>query len=185
MRRALDALYGAALWLSVACLVAIAVLVMLQVGGRLFDALLVAFGQRRAGFNILSLPEIAGFLLAAASFLALAGSLKAGAHIRVTLALSVLPPRTRHAAEALALSVATVCTAWAAWFLGQMAYDSWRFNELSIGLLPIPLWIPQSATFAGAALLALAFADELLGVLQGREPSYRAPEDAIALGKEG
>ena len=38
---------------------------------------------------------------------------------------------------------------------------------------------------AGAALLALAFADELLGVLQGREPSYRAPEDAIALGKEG
>lgn len=185
MRRALDTLYGAALWLSVACLVAIAVLVMLQVGGRLFDALLMAFGQPRAGFNILSLPEIAGFLLAAASFLALAGSLKAGAHIRVTLALSFMPPGARHAAEALALSVATVCATWTAWFLGTMAFDSWRFNELSIGIIPIPLWIPQAATFAGAALLALAFADELIGVLRGREPSYRAPEDAIALGKEG
>jgi TRAP-type C4-dicarboxylate transport system permease small subunit len=185
MRRALDALYGAALWLAVACLVAIAVLVMLQVTGRLFDALLLALGRPRYGFNILSLPEIAGFLLAAASFLALAGSLKAGAHIRVTLALSVLPAAARQAAEVVALVVATSCAGWAAWFLGALAFDSWRFNELSIGIIPIPLWIPQAATFAGAALLALAFADELLRALRGRQPSYRAPEDAIALGKEG
>ncbi|MCS6931738.1 MAG: TRAP transporter small permease subunit [Acetobacteraceae bacterium] len=185
MRRALDTLFGAALWLSVACLVAIAVLVMLQVGGRLFDALLVALGRPRYGFNILSLPEIAGFLLAAATFLALAGSLKAGAHVRVTLALAVLPPGARRAAEALALSVATLSAAWAAWFLGALAYDSWRFNELSVGIIPIPLWIPQAATFAGAALLALALADEFFRVLGGAEPSYRAPEDAIALGKEG
>jgi TRAP-type C4-dicarboxylate transport system permease small subunit len=185
MRRVLDALYGAALWLAVACLVAIAVLVLLQVFGRLFDAVLVVLGRPRYGFNILSLPEIAGFLLAAASFLALAGSLKAGAHIRVTLALSVLPEAARQVAEALALVIATACAAWAAWFLGTMAYDSWRFNELSVGILPIPLWIPQAATFAGAALLAVAFADELVRVLRGQQPSYRAPEDAIALGKEG
>jgi TRAP-type C4-dicarboxylate transport system permease small subunit len=185
MRRALDSLYGAALWLAVACLVAIAVLVMLQVFGRLFDALLLAVGQPRYGFNILSLPEIAGFLLAGASFLALAGSLKAGAHIRVTLALSFMPAAARHVAEIVALSVATACAVWAAWFLGTMAFDSWRFNELSIGIIPIPLWIPQAATFAGAALLALAFADELVRVLRGQDPTYRAPEDAIALGKEG
>lgn len=185
MRRVLDSLYGAALWLAVACLVAIAVLVMLQVFGRLFDAMLIAAGQPRYGFNILSLPEIAGFLLAAASFLALAGSLTAGAHIRVTLALSFLPAAARQVAEALALVIATACAAWTAWFLGTMAYDSWRFNELSVGILPIPLWIPQAATFVGAALLALAFADELVRVLRGQQPSYRAPEDAIALGKEG
>lgn len=185
MRRALDFLYGAALWMSVACLVTIAVLVMLQVFGRLYDALLVLFGRPRYGFNILSLPEIAGFLLAAASFLALAGSLKAGAHIRVTLALSLLPPRARQAAELLALSIATICAAWAVWFLGALAYDSWRFNELSIGILPIPLWIPQTACFLGAGLLAVAFLDEWLRVLRGQDPSYRAPEDAIALGKEG
>ncbi len=119
------------------------------------------------------------------SFLALAGSLKAGAHIRVTLALSLLPPRARHAAELLALSIATVCAAWAAWYLGALAYDSWRFNELSIGILPIPLWIPQAACFLGAALLAVAFLDEWLRVLRGQDPTYRAPEDAIALGKEG
>lgn len=185
MRRALDSLYGAALWLAVACLVAIAVLVMLQVFGRLLDAALIMLGQPRYGFNILSLPEIAGFLLAGASFLALAGSLKAGAHIRVTLALSFMPAAARHAAEIVALLVATACAAWAAWFLGTMAFDSWRFNELSVGILPIPLWIPQAATFAGAALLAIAFADELLRVLRGQDPTYRAPEDAIALGKEG
>ena len=185
MRRVLDVLYGTALWLSVACLLVIAVLVMLQVFGRLFDAALVAAGQPRAGFNILSLPEIAGFLLAAASFLALAGSLTSGSHIRVTLALSFLPARARHIAELLALTIATLCIGWGAWFLGALAFDSWRFNEVSVGILPIPLWIPQVACFVGAVLLAIAFIDEWLRVLRGEDPSYRAPEDAIALGKEG
>ena len=36
-----------------------------------------------------------GYLLAAASFLALGGTLKAGAHIRVTLVLAALSERAR------------------------------------------------------------------------------------------
>jgi acetate kinase len=45
--------------------------------------------------------------------------------------------------------------------------------------------VPQVACFVGAVLLAIAFIDEWLRVLRGEDPSYRAPEDAIALGKEG
>ncbi len=44
---------------------------------------------------IASLAEMAGYLLAATSFLALAATLKRGAHIRVTMLLGALPPRAR------------------------------------------------------------------------------------------
>ena len=90
MRRALDTLYRAALWASALCLVAIALLVGLQLAGRLLDGALALLHLPRTDFVILSLNEICGYLLAAASFLALAGTLKAGAHIRVTMVLAAL-----------------------------------------------------------------------------------------------
>ena len=76
MRRALDTLYRAALWASALCLVAIALLVGLQLAGRLLDGALALLHLPRTDFVILSLNEICGYLLAAASFLALAGTQK-------------------------------------------------------------------------------------------------------------
>jgi TRAP-type C4-dicarboxylate transport system permease small subunit len=185
MRTFLDALYAVALWLSAACLGAIALLVGAQVVGRLIDNALVLFGYQRYGFIILSLSEMCGFLLGAATFLALAGTLKAGAHIRVTLFLGFLPEHPRRYAELFALTFAAAGAACLAWFIARLAMDSYRFNELSVGLLPIPLWPPQAMMAFGAALLTIAFLDELGRVALGRRPSFRAAEDAIALGKEG
>ena len=45
-------------------------------------------------------------MLAAASFLALAATLQAGAHIRVTMLLAVLPERVRRLAEMWAFGAA-------------------------------------------------------------------------------
>lgn len=185
MRTLLDALYATALWLSAACLAAIALLVGAQVAGRIVDNVLVLMGQPRYGFIILSLSEIAGFLLGSATFLALAGTLKAGAHIRVTLMLGFMPESTRRFAELVALTFSTAGAVYITWFLGRLALDSWRFTELSIGLLPLPLWPFQAVMALGAALFAVALADECVRVARGHRPSYREAEDAIALGKEG
>lgn len=185
MRRALDTLYAAALWASAISLALIAILVGAQILGRLADNALVLFGYRRYGFIILSLSEICGFLLGAATFLALAGTLKAGAHIRVTLFLSFLPESFRRFAEMFALAFATLGSAFATFYVARLALDSWRFNELSIGLLPLPLWPPQALMAFGAGLLTLAFLDEFGRVALGQRPSFRDAEDAIALGKEG
>ena len=88
-RACLDKLYAATLWASALCLVAIALLVGAQLAGRLLDGALALLHLPRTDFVILSLDEICGYLLAGASFLALAGTLKAGAHIRVTMVLGV------------------------------------------------------------------------------------------------
>jgi len=40
------------------------------------------------------------------------------------------------------------------------------------GLLPIPIWIPQSSFAVGAILLFVAVVDELVVVARGGRPSY-------------
>jgi TRAP-type C4-dicarboxylate transport system permease small subunit len=185
MRRALDGLFAASLWLAALCLLAIAALVGLQVAGRLLDAILKTAGSSQTGFVILSLAEIAGYLLVAASFLALGATLKSGAHIRVTLILGALPPKARTAIEAAALAFAAAAAAYGTWHLASFAYTSFLYNELSPGLIPVPLAYPQTAMAFGAAVLTVAFLDELAITLTRGRPSFRAAEDAISLGQEG
>jgi TRAP-type C4-dicarboxylate transport system permease small subunit len=185
MRRALDTLYRLALWASALCLVAIALMVGAQLAGRLIDGTLSLLHLPRTDFVILSLAEICGYLLAGASFLALAGTLKAGAHIRVTMALHALPEALRRLAEVWAFAVAAVAAAYMTWHLANFAWVSFLFNEVSPGVIRVPLCYPQAAMALGAALLTVALVDDLTGVIARGRPSFRQAEDAISLGKEG
>jgi TRAP-type C4-dicarboxylate transport system permease small subunit len=185
MRRALDTLFRTSLWLSALCLVVIAVMVGAQLGGRIIDGLLKMAGFAPIGFVILSLAEIAGYLLAAASFLALAGTLKAGAHIRVTMLLAAFDDGKRRLIELWAFAATAAFAAYMTWNIGRFAWVSFRFNEVSSGLIPVPLAIPQTAMTAGILILTIALIDEFFIVLRRGRPSFRGSEDAISLGKEG
>ncbi len=185
MRRALDKLYEVSLWLSALCLTIIASMVGAQLAGRLLDGTLALLHLPRTDFVILSLAEISGYLLAAASFLALASTLKAGAHIRVTMALSAVGPRLRHFAEILAFAIGAVGAVYVTWNLAKFAYVSWQFGDVSPGVVRVPLWVPQAAMAIGAAIFSIALIDELIMVSRGGEPSFRVSEESISLGKEG
>lgn len=185
MRRILDTLFRVSLWLSALCLVAIAFMVGLQLAGRIIDGLLKLAGFAPYGFVILSLAEIAGYLLAAASFLALAGTLKSGAHIRVTMLLAAFGEGKRRYIELWAFAATAAFAAYMTWNIGRFAWVSFRFNEVSSGLIPVPLAIPQAAMTAGILILTIALIDEFFIVLRNGRPSFRGSEDAITLGKEG
>jgi TRAP-type C4-dicarboxylate transport system permease small subunit len=185
MRRLLDNLYRATLWASALCLVAIALLVGAQLAGRLLDGTLALLHLPRTDFVILSLAEICGYLLAGASFLALAGTLKAGAHIRVTMALGFMGERLRYFAELWAFGFAAAAAGYMTWNLASFAWVSFQFHEVSNGVVRVPLAYPQAAMAFGAAILCVALADEFVTVLTAGRPSFRAAEDAITLGKEG
>lgn len=178
MRRGLDTLYAVSLWLAALCLMAIALLVGAQIAGRIVDAVLVRAGMEPIGFVIPSLAEICGYLLAAGSFLALAGTLRAGAHIRVGMVLTHLGPRARQVVEAVVFTGAAGLAAYMTWHLGKFAYVSWSFGEVSSGLVPVPLVYPQAAMAVGMAVATVAFVDELVEVLRRGRPSFRAGEDA-------
>lgn len=184
MRRILDTLYEIALWASALCLVTIALLVGVQLAGRILDGVLSLIHLPRTDFVILSLAEICGYLLAAASFLALAPTLKSGTHIRVTMALAVLSEPMRRLAELFAFGLAVVAAGYMTWNFGKFAYVSWSFDEVSTGVVRVPLAYPQAMMALGALVLTVALADELVTILWRGRPSFRDAEEAYTVGKE-
>ena len=185
MRSLLDRFYTFALYLAAACLVLIAVLVGAQVIGRTFDELLKLFGYPPYGFLVVSLAEIAGYLLAAGSFLALAATLKSGAHIRVTILLGSVPEGVRFWLEIWALAAGAVFIGFICFNHLQLTFDSIRFNEVSYGIIPVPLAIPQAVMAFGAIVLLVALLDELAVTVRTGRPSFRAGEDVVTGAKEG
>jgi len=185
MRSLLNRFYALSLYLAAACLVLIAVLVGAQVIGRTFDELLKLFGRPPYGFLVVSLAEIAGYLLAAGSFLALAATLKGGAHIRVTILLGSVPERIRYWLELWTLAAGAVFVGFICFNLLQLAFDSIRFNEVSYGIIPVPLAIPQAVMAFGAIALLVALLDEIAITLRTGRPSFRTGEDVVTGAKEG
>jgi TRAP-type C4-dicarboxylate transport system permease small subunit len=167
MRLFLDGLYRLCGALAALFLAAIAVLILAQVVCRLFDTFLPAAS------------DFAGFCLAASSFLALAYTFRAGGHIRVNLLLQRLPLAWRRRVDVIVVAVAAALVAYFAWHSLLLARESWRFNDLSEGLVPVPLWIPQSGMALGLIVLAIALVDELVNLLRGRVPSYEESQDVV------
>ena len=61
-----------------------------------------------------------------------------------------------------------------------MNYDSWRFHDMSQGVIAVPLWLPQLGYSSGLVILLVAFIDELVHVLAGNEPRYEKPKPTTA-----
>ena len=152
----LHRLYLASGYLSAVALVMICVLVMAQVIAR------------NLGGTVRDAEEFAAWAMAAAGFLGLPYALHCGAHIRVEVALRFLPKASHHAVELLASAIGVALSGYLAWYCTLFVFESWRFNEVSQGLVPVPLWLPQLPMAIGSVLLAVAFAERLVCVWQRR-----------------
>ena len=160
MRRFLDRLYLAAGGLAASF---IALIALLMVG----QSVLREFGVRTGAVN-----DVVAWFCAAAAFFGMAHAFKHGDFVRVTLLLEKLPPPQRRVLEITSLLIGTVSVAYLAWWANKFTYDSYVFNEMAQGLLPIPIWIPQSSFALGSLLLLVAVVDELIIVLRGGRPTY-------------
>lgn len=156
MRRALDGLYDGAAWAAALCMIGLLAMVLLSIA------------SRQLNFHVPGTDAYAGYLMAAAGFLALAHTLKRGEHIRVTLVLSHLRGGARRALEVWSLAAASMLAVLSAVYSIKLAWQSHTFNDISTASDATPLWIPQLAMAAGTAILAIAFVDELVLELRGR-----------------
>ncbi|MFO1282736.1 MAG: TRAP transporter small permease [Burkholderiales bacterium] len=156
MRGALDRLYAAAAWLAAAFMVGTLGMVLTAIAGRLLH------------FHVPGTDAYAGYCMAAAGFLALAGTLKRGEHIRVTLIVERLAGRSRRALELWALAASLVLAVLFAFYSSRLAWQSWDFHDVSTANDATPLWIPQLSMAIGTIVLAIALADELVCEWRGR-----------------
>jgi TRAP-type C4-dicarboxylate transport system permease small subunit len=72
----------------------------------------------------------------------------------------------------VSVSSLLIGTAYAAYWTVRSVYESWIYQEMTSGLLVMPLWIPQISFAIGTVLLFIALADEFVNVVRGGTPSY-------------
>lgn len=163
MRTILDGFYKVCGFLACLSVLGILLSVVLQVISRFirftFDA-----------------TEISGFCLAAASFLGLAYTFRAGAHIRMTAVIHRATGSRKRAIELFCTAVATVAMCYFTFYAADMLLDSWIIGDKSPGLMAVPFWFPQIAMVVGLFGLTIAFADEFVEVWQGKDPNFKDVE---------
>jgi TRAP-type C4-dicarboxylate transport system permease small subunit len=168
MRVFLDRLYLFSGYLAGAFMVAIFVLMMVLSAGR------------PIGFNIPAADDFVSWCMAAMAFLGLAHTFRSGEMIRVGLLIDRLPERRRRPIEIMCLIVGAGFIGFFAAYATQLVLDSWRFHEMSQGVIAIPMWIPQIGYATGLVILLIAFLDEFIHVLRGNAPRYEKPKPATA-----
>lgn len=164
VRCALDAFYAGCGLLAGAALVGICLCVVIQIVARLL------------GLVLPWTTEVAGYMMAATSFLALAGTLNSGGHIRVDLLLGRLRGMPRRVAELVCLLLGSAIVVYFAWHVLIMTWQSYEINDVGQGAIAIPLWIPQSFMALGTLALAVLLVDNLVRFALTGTTSY--PRDA-------
>ena len=168
MRKALDLLYDAAAYAAAFFMVGVLLMVLASVAGRLL------------GFNLRGSDAYAGYCMAAASFLALAHTLKRGEHIRVTLFLERFHGRFKRPLDLWCHAAGTFFCAILAFYSARLVWQSRAFNDISQGNDATPLWSPELAMAAGAIVLLVAMVDEFILLIRRRELAT-APADELKL----
>ena len=133
-------------------MVGIAVCILIALAGSIF------------GFVTRSMDEFAGYSMAASAFLALSYTFHSNEHIRVTLFIYRFHGRQRRRLEIWCHLLGTILAGFFAWYSIKMTIVSWQLNDLSQGLIPVPLWIPQLGMAIGTAVFTIAVADRLLAL---------------------
>ena len=161
MRHQLDALYLGSGVLAGIFLILIALLSLAQIVGRLL------------GYAAYSFDEFAGYCMAASSFLGLTYTFRHNEHIRVSLLIDHIGGRVHHWMEIVCLAVTLFLIAFFAGFTIEMTWFSFNFDDVSQGLVPVKLWIPQSGIAAGLVVFVIALLDDLIVALRGGDTSYQ------------
>lgn len=150
LRRLLDGLYGVSSFFAALSLLAILALIVLQMTARW------------TGEVFPGAPEYVGYAMASASFLAFAGALNKGSHIRVSILLNALGGAKQRWLEIWCFGIGTAIAWYFVFYAQKFVYWSWKFKDISQGQDRTALWMPQSIMLIGAVILAIALTDNLV-----------------------
>ncbi|WP_102110442.1 TRAP transporter small permease [Oceaniglobus roseus] len=167
MRKLLNLLYLVCGYLAAGFLALIAVVTLYQIVAR----------QLRIPVET---TEVAGFCLAASTFLGLAYTFVNGGHVRISLVAQFVGGTAHRVVELWCCAVGALISGYAAWQMTLYTLQSYDYGDLSPGLVAMPLWIPQSGVAFGLAVLTLAIAEQATLVLTGRRAGYEDNVDSTA-----
>lgn len=140
-------------------------------------ATLLQIAARQMG-RALETTELSGFFLAASTFLGLAYTFVRGGHVRIGLVSQFAGSGLRRGFEIWACLVALSVMGFMSWHMVAFTVETFRFGDLSPGLMAMPLWIPQAGVSFGLLVMLLAVFEQMLVILSGRDPDYDTNVDS-------
>jgi len=118
-------------------------------------------GRYLLGMPVPSSVELSEAILVLVIFLPFAYIDIQGGHLRITALYSRFSTRWQKICDIFSKVVSVIFFSLMTWQTLKYAIHSWVSNEVSWGMIPIPLWIPKFAIFFGC----LIFSIHLLGSL--------------------
>ena len=76
--------------------------------------------------------------------------------------LNILPSSGRRWLDIFCLVMALVTMGYFAWHSAVMTWQSYVFNDMGQGVVPVPLWIPQTIMTFGLFAQVVAIVDNLV-----------------------
>jgi TRAP-type C4-dicarboxylate transport system permease small subunit len=134
-----------------------------------FGSIMLGVAAREFHWDIQGLDAYAGYSIAAALFLALPSTLRQGDHIRVTLMLQRLSSKVQNVMEHICLALASITTAYVAWYACRLVWVSYITHDMSPGADASPLWIPQISMALGCIGFCISFLHAWVARFQGSE----------------
>lgn len=184
MRKILDGIYNMSAYLSATAMISIALIVIVQIGFRITNSIYFSLKGEILGLIFPSSAEFVGYCMVATSFLGLAYTLRKDGHIRVSILLKSVPNNLYKTFELICLALGTAFLAFVVYHSGLFVYDSYKYDDLSAGIIAVPLYIPQLFMLLGLVIMFIAFLDDFVCFIMGREISY-ASQDAVEIGRGG
>jgi TRAP-type mannitol/chloroaromatic compound transport system permease small subunit len=163
-QRSADLLALSATYLAAACLFALTLLVLAEVGLGILNRLFRGLPK-----DIPIAWEYSAYLMGAAFMLGSGLTLRAGMHVRVELLLRGGKARLARQYEFMSALIGTIVAGLLAWTLTAFAIRSFLTNQASQDSFT-PLWIPQAPLALGAIVLALEMVARLLACVFGAPP---------------
>ncbi len=179
MRSFLDGVYRLSAFLSALSMVSIAVIVAVQISFRIINSVYFSLLDESLGLIFPSSAEFVGFLMVATSFLGLAYTLRKDGHIRVSILLNNVPKKLHKIFELICLILGTAFSGFIFYHASYFIYETYIFGEMSYGIVAVPLYIPQFFMIFGLLVLFVAFLDDLISFLKGRETSYQTNKSTV------
>jgi TRAP-type C4-dicarboxylate transport system permease small subunit len=117
---------------------------------------------RLLGLYLGGVNDVAGYVMATSTFMALSYTFRSNGHIRVGLVLQRFTGNSRRGLEILCLGIMTAVIWYFAYYMGRLVYYSYIFGERSEGADATPMWIPQTPVALGSLLFAISVTHSLV-----------------------
>ena len=111
--------------------------------------------------------ELSGLLMVVVVYLSLASCQAEGRHMRVDFLFGIMSTPVRAGVDRMAYACGMLVCGLFAWCAAGPAWYSWKIREVSMGIIPFPVYPSKFIVVVGATLLALQHLLDLLGTILG------------------